>query len=109
MVHFVLFFAVDCYWFRRSRREAIYFVPFVGAEAIHVENVVDFEGWWEFESVVHITYDFSDFKRTQLLGAELCRLLVYLNLLGLQPDFISDCKGDSSGSLSSSRLHALFA
>src|ERR1700761_7020170 len=109
MVYFVLFFAVDRYRFRRYCREAVYFVPLIGAEAIHMEDIVDFEGRWEFESVVHITYDFSDFKWTQLLGAELCRLLVYLDLLSLQPDLISDCKSDSSGSFSSSRLHARFA
>ena len=48
MVHFVLFFAVDRYRFRRYCREAVYFVPLIGAEAIHMEDVVDFEGWWEF-------------------------------------------------------------
>src|ERR1700761_4500854 len=83
MVHFILFLAIDRYRFRGCRHKAVYVVPQIGAEAIHMEDVVDFEGWWEIESVVHITYDFSDFERTQLLGAKLRRLLVYLNLLGL--------------------------
>ena len=47
MVNFVLFFAVDSYWVRRRRRQAVYVVPFIRAEAIHMEDIVDLEGWRE--------------------------------------------------------------
>ena len=67
MVDFVLFLAVDCYWVRERRRQAVYIVPFVRAEAIHMENVVDLEGWRERQSVVHITDNFGDFEWTKLL------------------------------------------
>ena len=67
MVDFVLFFAVDCDWVRGRRRQAIYIVPFIRAEAIHMEDVMDLEGWRECQSVVHITDDFSDFEWTKLL------------------------------------------
>ena len=65
MVDFVLFFAVDCYWVRGRRRQAVYIVPFVRAEAIHMEYIVDLEGRRKRQSVVHITYNFSDFKWTK--------------------------------------------
>ena len=45
VVDFVLFFAVDCYWIRGWWCQAVYIVPFIRAEAIHMEDVVDFEGW----------------------------------------------------------------
>ena len=45
VVDFVLFFAVDCYWIRGRRRQAVYIVPFIRAEAIHMEDVVDLESW----------------------------------------------------------------
>ena len=67
MVNFILFFAVDCYWVRGRRRQAVYIVPFIRAEAIHMEYIVDFEGWRECQSVVHITDDFGDFEWTKLL------------------------------------------
>ena len=67
VVDFVLFFAVDCYWIRGRRRQAVYIVPFIKAEAIHMEDVVDLEGWRERQSIVHITYNFSDFEWTKLL------------------------------------------
>ena len=67
MVNFVLFFAVDCYWIRWGWHQAVYIVPFIRAEAIHMEDVVDLEGWRERQSVVHITYNFSDFEWTKLL------------------------------------------
>ena len=44
MVNFVLLFAVDCYWVRGRRRQAVYIVPFIRAEAIHMEYIMDFEG-----------------------------------------------------------------
>ena len=44
MVDFVLFLTVDCYWVRGRRHHAVHIVPFVRAEAIHMEYVVDFEG-----------------------------------------------------------------
>ena len=88
VVDFVLFFAVDCNWIRGRRRQAIYIVPFVRAEAIHMEYIVDFEGQWERQSVVHITDDFSDFEWTKLLRTQLRRLLVYLDLLCLKPYFV---------------------
>ena len=55
MVDFILFFAIDCYWIRGRWRQAIYVVPFVRAEAIHMENIMDLEGWRERQSVVHVT------------------------------------------------------
>ena len=67
VVNFILFFAVDCYWIRGRWHQAIYVVPFVRAEAIHMEDVVDLEGWRERQSVVHITDDFSDLEWTKLL------------------------------------------
>ena len=67
MVNFVLFFAVDCNWVRGRWRQAVYIVPSIRAEAIHMEDVVDLEGWRECQSVVHITYNFSDFEWTKLL------------------------------------------
>ena len=67
MVDFVLFLAVDCHWVRRGRRQAVNIVPFIRAEAIHMEDVMDPEGWGECQSVVHITDDFSDFEWTKLL------------------------------------------
>ena len=42
MVNFVLFFAVDCYWVRGRRCQAVYIVPFIRAEAIHMEYIMDF-------------------------------------------------------------------
>ena len=68
IVHFVLFFAIDCYWIRWGRRQAVYIVPFIRAEAIHMEDIMDLVGWRERQSVVHITDDFSDFEWTELLG-----------------------------------------
>ena len=44
MVNFVLFFAVNYDWVRGRRRQAIYIVPFIRDEAIHMENIVDLEG-----------------------------------------------------------------
>ena len=44
VVDFVLFFAVDCYWIRGRRRQAVYIIPFIRAEAIRMEDVVDLEG-----------------------------------------------------------------
>ena len=44
MVNLILFFAVNCHWVRRRRHQAVHFVPFIGAEAIHMEHIVDFEG-----------------------------------------------------------------
>ena len=67
VVNFVLFFAIDCYWIRGRRHQAVYIVPFVRAEAIHMEDIMDLEGRRERQSVVHITDDFSDFEWTQLL------------------------------------------
>ena len=67
VVDFVLFFAVDCYWIRGRWRQAVYIIPFIRAEAIHMEDVMDLEGWRECQSVVHITYNFSDFEWTKLL------------------------------------------
>ena len=66
VVDFILFFAVDCYWIRGRRHQAVYIVPFIRAEAIHMEYIVDFEGQRERQSVVHITYNFSDFEWTKL-------------------------------------------
>ena len=67
MVDFILFFAVDCYWVRGRRCQAIHVVPFIRAEAIHMEDVVDLEGQREHYSVVYITDDFSDLEWTKLL------------------------------------------
>ena len=67
VVDFVLFFAVDCYWVRGRQRQAVYIIPFIRAEVIHMEYIVDLEGWRECQSVVHITDDFSDFEWTKLL------------------------------------------
>ena len=67
MVDFVLLFAVDCYWVRGKRRQAVYIVPLIRAEAVHMEYVVDLEGRRKRQSVVHVTDDFSDFEWTKLL------------------------------------------
>ena len=67
VVDFVLFFAIDCDWIRGRRRQAVYIVPVVRAEAIHMEDVMDLEGWRECQSVVHITDNFCDFEWTELL------------------------------------------
>ena len=68
MVYFVLFFAVDCDWVRGRQRQAVYIVPFIRAEAIHMEDIMDLEGWRKCQSVVHVTDDFSDLEWTKLLG-----------------------------------------
>ena len=44
VVDFVLFFAVNCYWVRGRRCQAVHIVPFVRPEAIHMEDIVDLEG-----------------------------------------------------------------
>ena len=67
MVNFVLFFAVDCDRIRGRRRQAVYIIPFLRAEVIHMEYIVDLEGRRECQSVVHITDDLSDFEWTKLL------------------------------------------
>ena len=67
VVDFILFFAIDCYWVRRRRHQAVYIVPFIRAEAIHMKDIVDPEGWRERQSVVHITDNFSDLEWTKLL------------------------------------------
>ena len=67
VVDFILFFAVNCYWVGGRRRQAVYIVPFIRAEAIHMEDIMDLEGWRERQSVVHVTYNFSDFEWTKLL------------------------------------------
>ena len=59
MVYLVLFFAVDCYWVRGRWRQAVYIVPFIRAEAIHMEYVMDLEGRGKRQSVVHIAYNFK--------------------------------------------------
>ena len=68
VVDFVLFFTVDCDWIRGRWRQAVYIVPFIRAEAIHMKYIVDLEGWRERQSVVHITDDFSDLNGPSCLG-----------------------------------------
>ena len=66
VVDFVLFFAVNGKRIRGRRHQAVYIIPFVRAEAIHMEDFVDLEGQRERQSVVHITDDFSDLEWTKL-------------------------------------------
>ena len=44
MVDLILFLTVDCYWIRGRQCLAIHIVPFVRAEVIHMEYVVDLKG-----------------------------------------------------------------
>ena len=67
VVDFIFLFAVDCDWVRRGWRQAVYIVPFIRAEAIHMEDIMDLEGQRERQSVVHITDNFSDLEWTKLL------------------------------------------
>ena len=45
MVDLILFFSVDFYWVRGRQHQVVYVVPFIRAEAIHMEDIVDPEGW----------------------------------------------------------------
>src|SRR5260370_5514428 len=108
MVNFVLFFALDGDRFWRRWGQSSDVIAFIGREAIHMEDVVDAQCRGKCKLVIDVTAYFEDFERSQLFWTELSRLLMYFDLLSLQPYVIPNVEVVRLYALFNVGLHSLF-
>jgi hypothetical protein len=87
-IDLVFFFALNDYRFRRGWLVKTVVVPWT--EAADMEDGIQVEVRGELETIVEVSDPFEDFVGAELLGPELRRFLVDLDILSRKPDHVSD-------------------
>jgi hypothetical protein len=87
-IDLVFFFALNDYRFRRGWLVKTVVVPWT--EATDIEDGIQVEIRGELEAIVEVSDPFKDLVGAELLGPELRRFLVDLDILSRKPDHVPD-------------------